>query len=143
MDIKSLRICDIVTTKNPMLTCSNGSYYEIVRIDGTNNYTSSNGVKHVGCVSLEPIKEAPYIGGAWVDYLEPIPITHELLVHLGFTMLKHIHEYHGVEITCNIDSYNYTFCYPEYDHYVSKCIKYLHELQHEMFDAGIDFEIKI
>lgn len=85
MDIRSLRIGDIVTTNGIPACSKRGDWYKIIAIDGKDTFTDKNGVKHIGNVSLESVEdEYAYIGGAWVNYLEPIPITDELLEKVGF-----------------------------------------------------------
>ncbi len=150
MDIKSLKIGDIVTTKDNITSNSDGNYYEITKIDSRVSYMSKGGTKHIGCVSLEPIKkELPYVGGAWVDYLEPIPITDELLEKVGFNFAgfdgyRMCEKYYNLGIKKYNEYYHFSYNGTVISDYpISKAIRYLHELQHEMFDAGIEFEIKI
>jgi len=151
MDIRSLRIGDIVTTNGIPACSKKGDWYKIIAIDGKDTFTDKKGVEHIGNVSLESVEdEYAYIGGAWVNYLEPIPITDELLEKFGirFMLRNNTSRIYMIGICSiqkivNADYYTFTAEAGRMNIRTSKHIKYLHELQHEMFDLGIELEIKI
>ena len=92
MDIRDLRIGDIVTTNGlPILTVK-GEYYKIVGIDSKNTFED-----FVGSVDIQSLKGRRFFDGrAWADFLEPIPITDDLLLKLGFD--KHDYSDLGLDI---------------------------------------------
>ena len=70
--------------------------------------------------------------------VEPIPLTDKLLKKIGFTPMGDsrfaltdvaLHKY---------DAINYMFV----TRYTHKLIKYLHQLQHELYDADIELKIE-
>ena len=58
MDIRSLRIGDIVTTDGTPANTKKGEYYEVINIisDEWWNDEKEN-IKHSGCVSIKPITD--------------------------------------------------------------------------------------
>ena len=149
MDIRSLKIGDIVTTNGIPACSKRGDWYKIVAIDGKDTFTDNKGVEHIGNVSIESVEDkSAYIGGAWANYLEPIPITDELLEKLGFKYTRPNgwwinNKCYNIGILKYEKYYHFSYEGTILDIPISKSIKYLHELKHEMFDAGIELEIKI
>ena len=87
----------------------------------------------------------PYKSHSEIEYgvdikdIKPIPLSDELLKKIGFTPMGDsrfaltdaaLHKY---------DAINYMFV----TRYTHKLIKYLHQLQHELYDAGIELKIEL
>lgn len=151
MDIRDLRIGDIVTTNGKTYGTKKGELYIITKIDSEVKETFKDGTHLEGGVGLLDIKGDfyRYIGGAWIDYLTPIPITKELLEKLGFKKMKDNYLSWGrynmalgngfIQISdlsnnvdkdwcCHVDNCN---------HETIGCmdIAYFHELQHFVWDC--------
>ena len=152
MDIRSLRIGDIVTTDGTPANTKKGEYYEVINIisDEWWNDEKEN-IKHIGWVSIKPITDRnEYVGGAWVDYLQPVPITDELLKSLNAEFILrnnggrvYMIGFCSIQKIINADYYTFTAEAGRWKIRTSKHIKYLHELQHEIFDAGVELKIKL
>ena len=95
------------------------------------------------------IGEDSFLGVIPFKNLKPIPLTDKLLERLGFEpifngdyhkqidnfdlLLVDLVESYGIEITdCCLGN---MIC--------DKRINYLHQLQHELFDAGVEFKIEL
>jgi len=146
MNIKELRIGDIVTTNGIPSGTKRGDYYKVLSVCIEEEYEN-----HEGIVDLEDINDRlHYMGGAWIESIEPIPITDELLEKIGIkfmlrnnTSRVYMIEFCSVQKIVNTDYYTFIAEAGRKNIRTSKHVKYLHELQHELFDAGIDFEIKL
>ena len=82
-----------------------------------------------------------------VNELEPIPLTDELLLNIGAKEIK-IVEHHYLyignkeqSILLHHSRYAYVLTAEYYRISVIKPIKYLHKLQHELYDAGIELKL--
>lgn len=96
MDIRQLRAGNLVTTNgNPAGTTKGGIY----KVLDTNSANRLDELGLVGDATLQ-ILDGDYktCVGAWVDYLEPIEITNELLKIIGFYEL-------GNSLVFNLDKY--------------------------------------
>jgi len=146
MDIRELRVGDIVTTNGKPMGTEEGNYYRVIEIDSKNNLEN----ELIGSVTIESVndKDFGYVG-AWVDYLKPIPLTDELLKKIGAQEIN-IEGHHFISIGCENNGvllhhsrYAYALTTEYYRIAVRKPIKYLHQLQHELYDAGIEFKIEL
>ena len=81
LDIRDLRIGDYVTTNERSTRAKKGEYYRITAINSNINLNN----ELVGTATIEPVNDK-YFGyvGAWIECLEPIPITEELMLKIGF-----------------------------------------------------------
>ena len=150
MDIRDLRIGDIVTTNGlPILTVK-GEYYKIVGMDSKNTFED-----FVGSVDIQSLKGRRFFDGrAWADSLEPIPITDDLLINVGFKEIGN-HPNDGISYELP-DSGKYLYCivfhtFSDTESYEfnihterdTKNITYLHELQHFVWEhIGIELKIE-
>ena len=126
MDIRELRIDDRVS--------HNGDTGEVVEIK----------TNHVRLLFKD---DTSYLYN--VNELEPIPLTDELLLNIGAKEIKivgHHYLYIGNKeqsILLHHSRYAYVLTAEYYRIAVRKPIKYLHQLQHELFDAGIELKIEL
>ena len=81
MNIKELQIGDYFRVAKDNLCISKGTVVEIRGIDADNSFEEKN-LK--GCASCRPLDKYQFNGGIWVEHLEPIPLTAELLEKNGF-----------------------------------------------------------
>ena len=126
MDIRELRIDDRVS--------HNGDIGKVIEIKTT----------HVGLMFKDGTS---YLYN--VNELEPIPLTDELLEKIGFTQVsKYLGD--GIDYRFSNDNEcriwhtllnNSSYEYNIHTNESSKNIKYLHQLQHELFDAGVQLKI--
>ena len=144
MDIRELRVGDIVTTNGKPMGTKKGDYYRVIEIDSKNKLDDL-----VGSAAIESVSDKYSRVGAWVDYLNPIPLTDELLKKIGAQEIN-IEGHHFISIGCENNGvllhhsrYAYALTTEYYRIAVRKPIKYLHQLQHELYDAGIEFKIEL
>ena len=145
MDIRELRCGDIVTTNGKPMGTKKGDYYQVVEIDNKNKLHDL-----IGSVAIESVSNK-YLGcvGAWVDCLEPIPIAGEILKKMGFNS-DNIGEYTNKIGNTLLSIVKLSSCYylmfKDYsmgNDLLNKPIRYLHQLQHELYDAGIELKIEL
>jgi hypothetical protein len=128
MDIRELRIEDRVS--------HNGDIGEVVEIKTT----------HVGLMFKD---DTSYLYN--VNELEPIPLTDELLCKIGIIpyMRANLSTYYTIKDFCQLDYISnmgiYTFTAESGKQYIRtrKHINYLHQLQHELYDSGVEFKIEL
>ena len=84
MEARDLRIGDVVMTNWKPLGTIKGKFYIVTKVD-SERQALGYGVYLRRCATIVDMKKSGrYIGSAWIDYLEPIPVTVELLEKLGF-----------------------------------------------------------
>lgn len=74
-----------------------------------------------------------------VNELEPIPITDKLIKKIGFTPMGDSRFALTDAALLKYDAINYMFV----TRYTHKLIKYIHQLQHEIWEAGIELKIEL
>ena len=81
---------------------------------------------------------------------KPIPLTEELLKKIGIKFLignntsrTYSIGYCSLEKIVNTDYYTFTAEAGKLNIRTKKHIKFLHELQHELYDAGVEFKIEL
>ena len=133
-----------------------GTIVRILCIDGTSDFPLK-GLK--GCaVCLRENDPDTTIGGVWVDYLEPIPITPEILEKNGFAVegYKYVLKYdHYVEVWVifSTSDERHSVIHHSVIHIdddreriptaYHNTIKYVHELQHALKLCRIDKKIEL
>ena len=80
-------------------------------------------------------------GDMMFDYsdIQPILLTDKLLKNIGFTHMGDSRFALTDAALLKYDAINYMFV----TRYTHKLIKYLHQLQHELYDAGIELKIEL
>ena len=80
-----------------------------------------------------------------VNELEPIPITDKLIKKIGFLNINNMWYHLDELVLLRRLKHNYqiyiTDCGSHYE--INKIIKYLHQLQHEIWEAGIELKIEL
>lgn len=138
MKANELMIGDLVRVNRDGLCIRKNTIVEIRGVDGDNKFEGL-----VGCASCMPTDKWQLFGGIWCDYLEPIPLTPEIMEKNGWE-----HKWWWVhpstcicfqeKITGDFRAMPNTEC-DKRDCFAT--IKYVHELQHLYKLCGIDKEI--
>ena len=134
MDIREIRIGDIVTTNGKPMGTKEGDYYQVIEIDSKNKLDDL-----VGSAAIESVSDKYSRVGAWVDYLNPIVLTDEIIKKIGFTPIGDSRFALTDAALLKYDAINYMFV----TRYTHKLIKYIHQLQHEIWEAGIELKIEL
>ena len=147
MDIRQLMAGNLVTTNGKPSGTTNGNIYKIL---DTNSANRLDELKLIGGATIE-ILDGEYrtTVGAWLDYLEPIEITDDLLGNIGLS--KDYHRYntkigkYEIYIVHHYD-FNERFNLVIYDNedeiLLEAQVVYLHTLQNLIFDVT-DLELNV
>ena len=131
INIKDIRVGDYIRV-NRDVCIKKGTIVEVRGIDADNRFEN-----HIGCASCHPLDDNQFDGGIWCDYLDPIPLTAEILE-------KNFPEpTDGLTWFPEEGGFN---CHT----YVPKCeinafglFKYVHQLQHALRLCGIEKTIEL
>lgn len=152
MKANELMIGDIVRVSKDVCI-KKGTVVEIRGIDA-DRVSPEKPLK--GCATCVPVGDPDGVsGGVWLEYLEPVPLTKEILEKNGFTAGDNGREYMGYlkyRLFNGMDR-----CSLEMKWYIkdSLCeislhgapfwiiIKFVHQLQHVLLSCEIDKEIKL
>lgn len=137
MKASELMVGDLVRVKEDVCI-KKGTIVEIVGVDATRTLP-----KHglVGCTLCTPLNHDDNLyggyGGVWVAFLEPIPLTAEILKKNGFLRDGESWWYQDFRIVLSTSKGVSLVC--------GRQIKFafVHELQHAMRFCGIDKKINI
>ena len=149
MDIRGLRIGNIVCSNGQPMNTYNGQLCRVTSIDSLDSFQGKQGT-YIGSVGLETnyLWKGDTIG-AWVCFVEPEPLSEKILFKLGFKKeeeeVTHVYEYnlcannHFIRIgkysnTLGRD-YNIHIDNQNRDSVSCTDIQYLHQLQNAIFDA--------
>lgn len=114
-----------------------GTIVEVRGIDADSRFDD-----HIGHVSCHPLDHKHFDGGVWCDFLDPIPLTPEILEKNGFVYndLPFVQswEQFGLSLYLGGDGYRIN-CGQN----VAMVIDSIHQLQHALKLCGINLEIKI
>lgn len=147
MDIRQLRAGNLVTTNGKPSGTTKGNIYKIL---DTNSANRLDELKLIGGATIE-ILDGEYrtTVGAWLDYLEPIEITDDLLENIGLS--KDYHRFktkigkYEINIAHHYD-FNERFNLVIYDNedeiLLEAQVVYLHTLQNLIFDVT-DLELNV
>ena len=81
MRTEDLQIGDLLRVNRDGLCIKKGTVVTVQGIDGSNNFPEKG---LYGVADCRPLDESQFQGGIWLDYLDPIPITQEILEKNGF-----------------------------------------------------------
>ena len=73
INIKDIQVGDYLRV-NRDVCIKKGTIVEVRGIDADNRFEN-----HIGCASCHPLDDNQFDGGIWCDYLDPIPLTAEIL----------------------------------------------------------------
>ena len=148
MNIRQLRAGNLVTTNGKPAGTTNGNVYKILDTNSSNRLD-----EFIGSATIEILDdEYRTTVGAWVDYLEPIEITDELLDKIGFQdrlgIFENKIENYGIKFLLNnkvLPPLSYLHIYDTSNKGKFKLgadVKYLHTLQNLIFDVT-DLELDV
>lgn len=147
---EDLRIGDIVIVNKIGCAIPKNAICKVVGIDSERIFEEKN---LRGCVTLIKLEtqdyNIPY--GIWCNYIDPIPLTLELLKKNNFKEEQHQKEgtsewydyYHydlGINIVYEVEENKFVACL---DGKKLKEIKHVHELQHILWALGLNAELKV
>ena len=132
MDIQELRIGDKVTYCNRIVDIR--AIHDVGLVEFSDNI---NGINNDYSVQAQ--------------FINPIPLTDGLLCSIGiFPYFRantetcySIKDYCLLDYISNMGFYKFTAESGKKNIRIRKNIKYLHQLQHELYDAGIEFKIEL
>lgn len=156
MRAEGLQIGDLLRVNRDGLCIKKGTVVTVRGIDGSNNFPEKG---LYGVADCRPLDESQFQGGIWLDYLDPIPLTPEILEKNGFHYtnqhtLKGADTYvlrleqRGFDYTITIKLNDY-FALDSYDDRMYRLAEietgkwYVHQLQHALRLCGITKEIQI
>ena len=148
MNIRQLRAGNLVTTNGKPAGTTKGNVYKILDTNSSNRLD-----EFIGSATIEILDdEYRTTVGAWVDYLEPIEITDELLDKIGFQdrlgIFENKIENYGIKFLLNnkvLPPLSYLHIYDTSNKGKFKLgadVKYLHTLQNLIFDVT-DLELDV
>ncbi len=149
---EELMIGDYAQVNRDHLCIKKGTIVEVREIDANNKFGN-----HIGSASCRPLDDMQYENGIWCDYLDPIPLTPEILEKNGFQYTNG-HTLKGADTyVCHLeqDGFSYTltikindyFAFDSWDDRVYRLAEIqtgrwcVHHLQHVLRLCGIDKEI--
>lgn len=132
-----------------------GTIVIIRGIDADNRFPERHLIGSATCLPVN--SEDGFTYGVWIEYLEPIPLTPEILEKNDFLANKHVYPYPYYEYINEKDKVKIGFAFPQGNRtsykepwvYIdSECAlivhlpcKYAHHLQHVLKLCGIEKEI--
>ena len=148
MNIRQIRADNLVTTNGKPAGTTKGNVYKILDTNSSNRLD-----EFIGSATIEILDdEYRTTVGAWVDYLEPIEITDELLDKIGFQdrlgIFENKIENYGIKFLLNnkvLPPLSYLHIYDTSNKGKFKLgadVKYLHTLQNLIFDVT-DLELDV
>ena len=81
MDIKELMVGDLFRVNRDKLCIKKDTIVQVRGIDGDDKLEKYG---LFGSAHCHPLDEKQFDGGIWLDYLDPIPLTQEILKKNGF-----------------------------------------------------------
>lgn len=90
MKAEELQIGDLLRVNRDGLCIRKGTAVTVQGIDGSNNFPEKG---LYGVADCRPLDESQFQGGIWLDYLDPIPLTPEILEKNGFKRAKYGYEW--------------------------------------------------
>lgn len=160
MKAKDLMIGDYARVNRDGL-CIKESSVVVIRGIEADDKLKLEGKCLVGGAHCHPLDEEQFDGGIWCEYLEPIPLTHEILEKNGWKLIPNtrnkleyswstgaIEEYADIHIYVGKDHNNvWRWDFPILNIHLYRGdieltkFRYVHELQHAIKLCGIEKEI--
>ena len=161
MKAKDLMIGDWVRVNRDGLCIKKDTIVQVRGIDGDDKIEEKG---LFGAAHCHPLDEDQFDGGIWLDYLDPIPLTPEILEKNGFErcVSSIVRTSTAAIPVCDSNQFatadfpdlriidrgiwHYSLRTPvvcDLKHYEIHEIKYVHELQHALRLCGIEKEISL
>lgn len=162
MEAQELSIGSLVRV-NKDVCIKKGTIVEIRQIDADNTFEELR-----GCAFCRPLDKKQFGGGVWLDYLDPIPITPEILEKNGFYYGHTAGEEDNCVLACEYPKKGWCYgegageikiifpnetdggliriddeCFDRAIAFVFGKQVFVHELQHALRLCGIDKEIEL
>ena len=134
ININELRIGNLVSTNGKPMNTSDKGVYKVLAIDSKDSFEELK-----GCVTITCDDPRYRDVGAWCQYLEPIPLTPELLKKCGFDRPLSVYQKDHIDVI--IDKKRIGI-YPNFLSRILIICKYLHQLQN-MYYAITGEELEI
>lgn len=156
MNANELMVGDYLRVNKDNICIPKGTIVRVTEID-SENALREKGLK--GSAHCESVEDTYLSGGVWCDYLEPVPLTAEILEKNGFhytnehtlkgadTYILRL-EQRGFDLKVTIKLNDY-FALDSYDDRVYRLVEistgkwYVHHLQHCLKLVGIKKEIEL
>lgn len=143
MKADELMVGDYLRVNRDRLCIPEGKIVRVTEIDSENTFREK-GLK--GCARCEAVGDPWLSGGIWCDYLDPIPLTPEILEKNGFSKSRLMGEqrhftYYLAPSVSLLAIYDADFSLKIGD--CARYIKYVHQLQHALRLCGIEKEITL
>ena len=153
MKAEELMIGDLLIVNRDGLCIKKGTVVRVRRIDADNTFRFG---ELIGSATCRPLDDTQFDGGIWCDYLDPIPLTPEILEKNGFEMVSkrdddagtmekyfyprigYVYRFSNGEWEVDLIGYGRGFSGAAKYRGV---IKYIHELKHALQLCGIEKEI--
>ena len=139
MKANELMIGDLLRVNRDGLCIKKDTIVQVRGIDGDNKFEEKG---LVGCAGCQPLDKTQFAGGIWLDYLDPIPLTPDILKKNGFVYNElpfvQAWEQFGLALYSGGNGYRIG-C----GNNVALIIDSVHELQHALRLCGIDKEIRL
>lgn len=139
MKAEELMVGDLFIVNKAGLCIKKGTIVEVRGIDADNTLGFG---KLMGSATCRPLDDTQFDGGIWCDYLDPIPLTPEILEKNGFV-------YNDAPFVQAWEQFGFTL-YHGGDGYRINCgnnvdmiIDSVHELQHALRLCKIEKEIMV
>lgn len=150
---KDLMVGDWVRVGEDGLCIPKGTIVKIRAINELDYLVLKSGKRLTGSAHCQPTEENVFSGGIWVDYLEPIPLTAEILEKNGFQRCENEWYYFKYGKNGKVPLYqvlwNADELYLEIASYTSLTgefnrmgVRFVHELMHALKLCGIDKTIE-
>ena len=142
MKVSELMVGDLCLVNRDNLCIKKGTIVRISCIDADNRLKEKG---LIGCTHCYPLDKDQDNGGIWCEYLDPIPLTPEILEKNGWK-----HDFDEVYVWkdgaahyISIDLDGKTRIYVANLYIFGMALGYVHELQHALRLCGIEKEIEL
>lgn len=152
MRAEDLQIGDLLRVNSDGLCIKKGTIVELRGIDADDKLIEK---RLIGSTHCRPLDDNQFGGGIWCEYLDPLPLTDEILKKNKMREFEHRNPGQGdnlIKKWWHKDGSYYVSLYSVGDEYTYTVgdsitrvcrIKYIHQLQHALRLCGITKEIQI
>lgn len=137
---KDLMVGDYLRINRDGLCIKKGTIVEVRGIDADDKLIEAG---LIGSTHYHPLDKELFDGGIRCDYLDPIPLTPEILKKNGWKEYASSEDFHGYNCVFIKQKGGYYGACVDYKRTVSGPLKYVHELQHTLRLCKIEKEIEL